>query len=549
MRRALLLLAALAALALPAASASAAGEWRSEQPTASGLGVPTSIGEIGDIEFWAPNRGLLITAGNLGVPAGLFAYDGTGWHRYSTVCGGHEGRIAWAGPDEFWTISDQQTRQENGLEAAQHISLCHFVNGAVVTSYAEPLGLAESYLPLDAAACNGPADCWFGGERLPGTVNVGAFHLHWDGSNLAAVPSLTAVQPEVSDPGRAVTGLAVHDGAFFESVAVAPGDIAPQESEEDPSLLHQIFAGGGLTAFVPLFTPEPIADAAELEGPHLSADGEELWAVAGAAFESSASPTALRLGDGGFEVLELEEEAPTFAAGDRVGGVAAEPGGAAAWVGFRRPGDIFSSPTRLAKIHADGRVDPPQLLSVPSEQSPAGQNKGPAGPVACPGPGQCWVAAGGETQGWLFHLGPDLPQDTDPAMHALVTFRPPDASLPTVPPVDLPEDNSGAEAEEKKKNPELETLEEPLPKRAPALYSKVKSKLLAGNVLELSFVLRKKAHVQLFAKREGKVVAKTPRYTFEKGKRSVRVKLDPERWPTKLDLRVKEVKVKKGKAS
>ena len=38
---------------------------------------PISMGAIGDIEFFAPNRGLLITDGNPpSVPAGLWAYNG-----------------------------------------------------------------------------------------------------------------------------------------------------------------------------------------------------------------------------------------------------------------------------------------------------------------------------------------------------------------------------------------------------------------------------------------------------------------------------------------
>ena len=72
MRRAAILvflLALPAALSAPAATA----EWRSAQPVVGGIGVPTTIGEVGDIEFWAPNRGMLITAGNEGVAPGLFA--------------------------------------------------------------------------------------------------------------------------------------------------------------------------------------------------------------------------------------------------------------------------------------------------------------------------------------------------------------------------------------------------------------------------------------------------------------------------------------------
>jgi hypothetical protein len=539
MTRRSLLLAALAAFAFVPGSSRAA-EWRSEQPVAPGVGVPTTIGEIGDIEFWAPNRGMLITAGNEGSPAGLFAYDGAGWYRYSTVCGGHEGRIAYAGPNDFWTISDQQAGQETGGAPPQRISLCHFVNAAVVASYAEPLGVAGSYLPMDAAACASPGDCWFGGERLPGTVNVGAFHLHWDGSAMTPIPSLTEAKPGLEDPGRSVTSIAYHQGAFYEGLVVQGGDQAPGEAESEPSLLHQIFTGGDTLSFLPLYA-EPAASVGpgELEGLRLSSDGEELWAVAGAAEGSSAPILAIRLGEAGFEGVTLHDPEGVLAAGDAIGGVAAAPGSESAWVSFRQPGDSPElSKARLTRIHADGAVDPAVLLPGGSE---AIGSKGPAGPIACPAADQCWTAT---QRGWLFHLGPDLPQDGDPLLHALVTYRPPDASLPSLPPTSLPEDNSGAYPENSNE-PAAEIAEEPLPKRKPPIVSRLRRRLTAGGVLELSFVLRAKAHVQLIAKREGQVVAQTKRYTMAKGKQSLRLRLDPKRWPTKLDLRVHEVKRKK----
>ena len=109
---------ALFCLGLSPACSLAASGWHSEQPVAAGAGVPVPLGEVGDIEFWAPNRGALITGGNGGMPAGVYAYDGTGWYLYSTVCGGREGRIAWTGPDEFWTISDQRAGEGRVRHAA-----------------------------------------------------------------------------------------------------------------------------------------------------------------------------------------------------------------------------------------------------------------------------------------------------------------------------------------------------------------------------------------------------------------------------------------------
>ncbi len=530
----------LAAAALAAAGPVRAEGWRSQQPVAAGVGVPAEIGEVGDLEMWAPNRGMLITAGNEGVPAGLFAYDGSGWYRYSTVCGGHAGRIAYAGPNDFWTVSDQQVGQETGGPPAERVSLCHFVNGAVVASYAEPRGVPESYLPINAAACAGPANCWFAGERLPGTVNVGAFHLHWNGSTVTPVPSLTSTEPELEDPGRAVTGLAHFGDAFYEGVAVRAGDEAPGETASQPTLVHEIVPGG-VAPFSPLFGERPIsfgsagASASQLGGFLLSGSGGELWAISGA-LSAPAQITALRVGGLGLEQVALRDPGSTFGPGYSVDGIAAEANGV--WVSYRRVGELEDGPARLARIDPEGNVGEPVTLPGPSEGL---GRKGPAGPVACTGPEQCWMATEG---GWLFHLGPNPQQDTDPALHALVTYRPPDASLPSVPPVSLPEDNSGAGGAGGKE-PSGEPLpldEEPLPKKAKPLYSKLRQKLLAGNVLQLSFKLRVKAKVRLVAKRHGKVVGQTAPVTLTPGSRQVRLRLDPKRWPTKLDLQVDAVK-------
>ena len=106
-------IAIASALVLVSATAStadaASGEptWRLEQPLppagppsapGSQSQVPIGLGRIGAIEFWAPNRGLLITAGNPPtIPPGLWAYNGQQWHELATVCGATEGRIAWVG--------------------------------------------------------------------------------------------------------------------------------------------------------------------------------------------------------------------------------------------------------------------------------------------------------------------------------------------------------------------------------------------------------------------------------------------------------------------
>ncbi|HEX6667369.1 MAG TPA: hypothetical protein VF081_12325 [Solirubrobacterales bacterium] len=542
MRRFAAVLSVLAALALPAAAG--ASQWHSEQPVAAGAGVPVPLGPVGDIEFWAPNRGMLITEGNGGMPAGVYAYDGSGWHLYSTVCGGHEGRIAWAGPTEFWTISDQRLGQEDVVGENQEFqffnrSLCHFKEGKVVASYAEPLGLETTFSRINAAACNGPDDCWFGGDRLPGTINAGAFHLHWNGLGLAAVPSLTAPQPELADPARAVRDLAFHAGRFYESVqvAAADGEIPGEPDPQQPSFLHGLDPASA-TPFAQLFTPQPLQYGTGVSGRDLGAFrftelGGRLWAIAGAAGEAPAQVTAVRLQDGVFSQVSLSDPGSTFTPSDRVSGVAAEPGAGRIWVSFRHAGGEGNGilPARLTAIGADGTVEAATLL--PAE--PGGTHRGSAGPIACSAVDQCWMATG---RGWLFHLGDALPQDTDPAMHTLIAERPCDGSCPAVPPAELPIDDSGSElpVPEQAGDKGRESN-----RKAHRLVVGVKQRVLDGNVLELSFTLKATAHVQLLARRSGHVVAKTPRQTMGKGRHSLRLRLDPDRWPTNLDFKVRPV--------
>lgn len=546
MKHGTLLATILATILITGAARAGAAEWRSEQPVGEG-GFQARLGEIGDIECWngEANRCMLIAAGNGGVAPGLFAFDGSGWYRYSTVCGGHEGSIAWAGPDEFWTVSDQQRGQE--VEASSFlrfaISLCHFKDGRVVASYGEPLGVQGSYLRMHAAACVSPDDCWFAGERLPGSLNQGAFHLHWDGSSLKPVPSLSEPQGEILDPGRAVSSLAVHRGDFYEGVRVGEGDAAVPVEAAEPSFIHRI-EGNAATPFQPLFPAVPVdygggAEAGELGGFRLTDDGQQLWAVAGAT-GPAASVTVLRLSVAGVVQLSLEG-AETLNAGYSVSDAAAEPGQDDVWIGFKRSGDTngASMPARLTRIHGDGTVDAEVALPAEGEGP---EPSGPAGPLTCAAAEQCWMAT---KLGWLFHLGPDPEPNHDPAMHpAVITVRPRDNSLPIVPPIGLPEDDSGAGskagvAEEEELPAEFEDLP---PRRRPALVSKIEQRLLHRTVLELSFTLREKAHVQLLAREAGRVVAKTKRYTLPRGRHSLRLRLDPQHWPTKLDLQARPLK-------
>ncbi len=93
---------------------------------------------------------------------------------------------------------------------------------------------------MDAAACDGPDDCWFAGigSEDPSGQHVGAFHLHWNGTSL-----ISSYQPQ----GRGVSGLAFFDGTFYESTFVGTqegdttGPVTLATPEPDgPVLIHKL---------------------------------------------------------------------------------------------------------------------------------------------------------------------------------------------------------------------------------------------------------------------------------------------------------------------
>jgi hypothetical protein len=529
------LAAALAAVACAVATpalARADDAWLSAQPTPAGGVAPTALGPVSDIRFWAPNRGVLLTAD------GVWAYDGTSWHRLSSVCGGTGGRIAWAGPLDFWTISDQAAGQLN-VDRSQtwRRSLCHFSGGRVVASYAQPIGTAGEYERMNAAVCLAPDDCWFGGDRLPSTAaNTGAFHLHWDGTSLSAYPQLTMHDSSVSDPDRPVADLVAHQGSIYESVAVDGHDVAG-ENPDSPYVLHQIFAGDP-PAFVPLIPTSPI-DYGGLAPLQLSSDGSLLWAAAG----GSATPVVMLGGGAGFSPLTLNDPEGTLRAGMRIAAVAAEPGTDDAWLGYVLPTDDGAQVARVARVHADGTVEGATALPGVGDGL---ARKGSADRLACPAAGQCWLAT---TAGWLFHLGGDLPRDDAPEMHRLITFRPSDAATTRLPPDDLPDDDSGLAPPTFYEPPPDQTTapkDSSTTRRARKLVTGVRRRMIHRTTLELRFTLTAKARVQLVAKRRSTVVARTRRATLAKGRHTLRLKLSAKRWPTKLDFRVTAYRAPSG---
>jgi hypothetical protein len=490
----------------------------------------------GDLSFYAPDRGLMTVGGNNSEPEGIWSWDGVQWHQLSTVCGGGDvARIAWAGPDEFWTIA----RPSRPRVPDAGLALCHFKDGQVVGSYSSVPLSEDAYLSMDAAACNGPSDCWFAGDAgQDGTgTRSGGFHLHWDGTTLSTV---------YAPQGRAVSDLLFSGGQFFEStfVAGAPGGSAAsailREPETTPHLLHRIT--GGTFSNDPFVASDP-AGGTDLRA--LDADGSALWAVGGGAtFEGSSvsrTPLAARLDAGGAwgELTLKGDSLPT----DLVfGDVAAVPGsGGAAWVTLIAPtaelpggDDGVTARPEIAHIAPDGTV---QVVAL----APTGAVKGAAVRIDCPAANDCWVAT---ALGFLYRLAgaPTYASNGDPAFQGTITVRPNEAaeesvsdeppeddSLLLAPPIEIPpaQDDSDSGSSTCK-----------LPKLITKQHSKVKGKKKLK--LVISFKLARRARIGLNAQRGGKVVARAKLRALPKGSRSLTLNVTRKRYPTKLSFVIRD---------
>ncbi|HVR06259.1 MAG TPA: hypothetical protein VMS02_09460, partial [Solirubrobacteraceae bacterium] len=581
-RRPAVALATLGALTLACASGAPArgAGWRSAPalappppPGVAAAPYPVPLGHVSEISFWAPNRGLLVTGGDEAeggpVPAGVYAYDGVSWHELASVCGGAEGRIAWAGPDEFWTIAEQRAGQlvshEQNSEELQSISLCHFLDGQVVGSYAMPLEQPDSYRKMDAAACYGPSDCWFGGTD--GTPpDFGAFHLHWNGSAVEVV-----YEPE----DHAVTSMANFAGTLYESVQLGAGDTwLPEESKLHPAVIHKISPTAATFQDVTIFDGEDLPRYGEgvqpdaLQGLDLATDGgplgagaTQLWAAANPvkrapAPSGSAAVTILRDAGGQWSQLTPGPNGESLLAnGAQLAGtadaIAPEPASAAAWLSLHGE---RGEPAEVSLVEALDPANPAtepharvlETRKLPEKDEPIGP-RGEAGPVACPAPHDCWLATVGEAEpmaGWLFHLdgGAPVAPNTDPffdGADGVISYRPPDSGVPTIYPDAPPEDDSLANQQQAPPAPIGPPEQAPAGSSAPRakarpLLEHVKSELLRHRLLVISFTLTARAHVRLVARRHAQVVAHTPRESLGVGRHRLALALDPGRWPTGL---------------
>lgn len=564
-------LAAALLLSLAGASPAAADEptWQLEQPAApppppgvAPAPFPVPLGAVGDMAFAAPNRGVLTTAGNGPVPRGLYAYDGVAWHPFATVCGGQDGRLAWAAADELWAVADQRGGQVQGpaLLPLNDRSLCRIRGGRVVASYATPQGRSDSWQEMNAAACAAPGDCWFGGTVLRSPPPYGAFHLHWDGSAVTAAPSAAA--PVGNDPAHAVLDMASFQGSVFESVAIGADDVenpAAPDIPGSPSWLHLLSADLS-NPFLPLTTPVSLGRnprnlairPVDLDAFDLGSDGETLWAVAGSTTDRRANVVVLQAdGAGNLAQLRLVAdggELPPF--GTRVLDVAAEPGSGAVWIAYEPPSSAGTH-AYVARIERDGRVTRSEV--VPAEGDPAGP-KGGASRIACPAQGDCWLAT---DRGWLFHLtdGSAHVRDTDPAFAGVITTRPADDGVPFQPPVDPPIDDSlanqrraGAGGGEQAIDPPRRTTRRPV-RRAPLVRGIAPRVLRGTTIMEVRFTLTRRARVTVVASRKRRVVARSRPRAMAKGVHRVRLKLRRDRWPTALAVDARAIPAKRRAAA
>jgi hypothetical protein len=473
-------------------------------------------------------------AGNATIPRGIYSWNGRGWHQLATVCGGpgDTARIAWAGPTEFWVVSEpSQPRKGSGL------ALCRFKDGQVVGSFSTRVDAADPFRMMMSATCNGPNDCWFGGVGSQDALGerVGAFHLHWNGSDLQ-----TLYGPQ----GRGVTDMEFHAGQLFESTLVGrspenrtdPVELA--EPEPVPRLLHRI-AGGAFANDA--FLPAGPANGSELLA--LDSDDADLWAVGGGAASGPAAPEggavarpplAARLVGGVFQ--EVVPTGASFGLTDRFGDVAALPGSADAMATVVPFAERRSTNSKaiVARLAPDGTTTTTRLPA-------AGAGRGSAARIACPAPEECWMVT---WAGWLFHYsdGSVLPEDTDPAFQGTIEFRPNEAAeqfIPDKPPVD---DSQLFAPPELEQNPIADPPKAKV-RRLPPLLRNVRSKL-EGLRLTVSFTVTRKAKVALLAKKGGRTVARTPRRTFAPGRRQLVLRLSREKYPTRLAFQVSEVKRK-----
>jgi hypothetical protein len=559
-RRATIALACLVAAAAAAPVAEAAPRWHQVRvdpppppPGSSPAPFDVPLGFIGEISFWAPNRGLMMVEGNHIVREGIYHFDGERWKPYAAVCGGQaaHGRIAWAGPTEFWVTARVRHEIRGITESAPtdtrdgNRTLCRFRDGRVEQSFGTLRSDPNAWLPFSAAGCASPTDCWFAGGGFRG-LRSGGFHLHWDGSTLEQV---------VGDQGRAISDLAFAGGRWYETTFLGDdwtgGEARLTFPESPPRPLHRMISGAfRLDPFVPRAMNQSGNAPSELHD--MAVAGPTTWIVGGPAATDRANTSGQRTGpvlallDNGV-VSEVTLESGRFASDDSFFHVAPIPGTDEAWIAVshyeeRLPTFTLTRRGRLVRVDADGNV----LESVTTPAAPA-ESQGPVLTVECPAPDDCWAAT---RAGWVWRWsepGRTYARDTDPAFNVpLIEDRPNDGSVPQFTPDAPPIDDSMRFAPPPAPDPPQQPPRAAPRRRIPALVRDIRVRRQGRTTLVIRFRLARRAQISFLGKRRSRVVARTRRVTRRPGRHTLRMRVSPRRWPTRIDLRTRELRPRAG---
>lgn len=557
-----LLVSACVVFAVCASNALAAASW-SNYPLPRTSAFEQPLGQPTALSCWSANACILLTMDSSSFTNGVFAFTGdtasavSGWKQYATVCGQGDAtsgyaRVAWAGPNEFWTLTTPSSPWNTGMNAGR--GLCRFSGGQVVGSYSTIRGLADTsndpYRPMEAAACRSSSECWFGGiaAALPDGTSPGTFHLRWDGSNLRSV---------YAPAKRGAADIEAFAGGFVESVYAGPDS----RLESDPTLIDvpeyspiQLiepgarsadgFSDGDLEPDVPGFLPEA-TEVLALDAGLPSAPGSILWAVGGGA---ASGPQKDQEIDGGLADDSPADTGPFVAY--------REAGASNSWHQVNVPASVDSINTRFVDVAAIPGTDEaiaaiapgnsPQPSPAPSEiaklDAGAGTvaietigNYGSVQRVECVNATQCWAAT---ADGWLLRyadLASPVAANGDPAFAGTVVSRPNEVVEQAL------ADSSTDDSQLFAPAPVTDSQAPDSPKRLKAAVRKVTTKL-RGNRLIFSFKTIRKVRVTILGKRRGRVVARSRSGLLRPGRHKMVLRLNPKRWPTKIAMNVKEPK-------
>ena len=358
------------------------------------------------------------------------ARAGTSWRRSAAAPATPRGSPGPGRPSSGWSANRACRGAGSGL------ALCRFKDGQVVGSWSTRVDAADPFRQMMSATCNGPDDCWFGGigSQDPLGERVGAFHLHWNGTDLP--DRLRARRGAGSAHGSSTTASSSRRTLVGRSPEnrTEPVDLA--EPEPVPRLIHRV---GDLGFDNDPFEPAPLAGVPgrrdRAAGPRQrrhrtsgpSAAGRRPGPSAPPDGAVARPPLAARLVGDAFQEVEPERRrasgrptASSTSPRSRARTKRSQP-----W-SPSPTGDSVNSKATVARIAADGTTthDPPARSPAPAAAAPPGspaRRRTTAG--WSPGP------AGSSTTA----TGRRSPRDTDPAFQGTIEFRPNESAEQFIP--------------------------------------------------------------------------------------------------------------------